>query len=120
MDTVNFKIDNGTNDTTCSKDAWIKIGKPKLQLVEAQYKVTDGNPLQVLGQFKVTAELNGKAGSIDLMVVVTNVPQMNLLGRQPVVKPGLTDLTGHFMQHTKGLKKLTVGQLTTESSVGSL
>ena len=63
---VNFEIDSGANDTICIKDTWIKVGKPKLQPVEAEYKVADGNPLQVLGQFEVTAELDGKAGGIDL------------------------------------------------------
>ena len=53
----------------CIVETWIKIGKSKLQLMETQYKVADGNPLQVLGQFKVTAELDGKAGSIDRKVV---------------------------------------------------
>ena len=117
---VNFEIDSGANDTICSKDTWIKVGKPKLQPVEAEYKVADGNPLQVLGQFEVTAELDGKAGGIDLKVVVTNVPQLNLLGRQAMVELGLTDLTGHFMRNMEGPKKLSVGQLTTESTVGSL
>ena len=54
------------------------------------------------------------------MVVVTNVPQRNLLGRQAIVELGLTDFTGHFMLHTEGPKELSVGQLTTESPVGSL
>ena len=46
---------------------------------EAQDKDTDGNPLQVLGQSEVTVDLDGKAGGINLKVVVTNVPQLNLL-----------------------------------------
>ena len=96
---VNFEIDNGANDTLCSKETWIKIGKPKLQPVEAQYKVADGNPLQVLGQFKSL---------------------LDLLGRQAMVELGLTDLTGHFMRHMEGPKKLSVRQLTMESPVGSL
>ena len=33
---------------------------------------------------------------------------------------GLTELTGHFMRHMEGPKKLSVGQLTMESQVGSL
>ena len=65
--------------------------------MEAQYEVADGNPLQVLGQFKVTAELDGKAGGINLKVIVTNVTQQNLPRRQAMVELGLTDLTGPFM-----------------------
>ena len=65
--------------------------------MEGQYKVADGNPLQVLGHFEVTAELDGKTGGIDLKVVVTNVPQLNLLGIQTMVELGFIDHTGHFM-----------------------
>ena len=46
--------------------------------MEAQYKDAGGNPLQVLGQFEVTDELDGKVGCIYLKVVITNVPQLNL------------------------------------------
>ena len=46
-------------------------------------------------------------GGVNLKVVVTNVPQLNLLSRQAMVELGLTDLTKHFMQHM-------------ESPVGSL
>ena len=38
------------------KDTWIKVGKLKLQPVDAQYKVADGNPLQVSGHSEVTVE----------------------------------------------------------------
>ena len=72
--------------------------------MEVQYKVEDGNPLQVLGEFEVTVELNGKAGEINLKVIVTNVPQQHLLSRQAMVELGLSDLAGHFMQHTEGPK----------------
>ena len=63
------QIESGANGTICSKETWITIGKPKLQPVEAQYKVADGNRLQVLGQFEIIAELDGKTGGIDLKVV---------------------------------------------------
>ena len=104
---VNFDIDSGANDTIRSKDTWIKVGKLKLQLVEAQYKVADGNSLQVLGQFEVTAELYGKAGGINQKRIVTNVPQLNLLGRRAMVEIGLTDLTEHLMWNMEGPKKLS-------------
>ena len=62
------------------------MGKPKPNPVEAEYKVANGNPLQVLEQFKVTAELNDNSRAINLKVIVKNVPQLNLhvLGRQAV------------------------------------
>ena len=44
------------------------------------------NPLQVLGQFKVIAEIDGKAGGLDLKVIVTNASQLNLLGSQALVE----------------------------------
>ena len=57
---------------------------------------------------------------IDLKVVVTNVPHLNLLGRQAMLELGLTDLSGHFLRDMEGPKKLSVGQLTTKLPVGSL
>ena len=68
---VNFDIDNGANDTLCSKETLIDIGKLKHQPEEVQYKVADENPLQVLGLFEVTAELEVKIGGVNLKVVVT-------------------------------------------------
>ena len=75
--------------------------------------------MQILGQFEVTAQLNDKAEDIDLKVVVTDVPQLNLLSRQAMVELRLTEF-GHFMGHMEGPKKLFVGQLTMESPLGSL
>ena len=64
--------------------------------------------------------LGGKTGGIDLKVVVTNLPQINVLDKQALVKLGLTDLTGHFLQQMEGPKKLPLGQLTMESWVASI
>ena len=88
--------------------------------MKALYKFADGNPLQVLGQIEVISELDGKAGGVNLKMIVTHVPQMNLFSRQAMVKLGLIGLPRHFMQHMEGPKKFSVGQLTTESPVGSL
>ena len=44
----------------------------------------------------------------------------NEVQAQTRVELGLTDLNGHFMRHMEGPNKLSVGQLTTESPVGSL
>ena len=74
----------------------------------------------MLGQFEVTAVLDGKAGGIDQKVVAINVPQLNLLERQAMVELGLTDLTGNFMWNMEGPKKLSVEQLTMESTAGLL
>ena len=61
--------------------------------------------MQVLGQFKVTAELDGKVGGVNLKVVITNVPQLNLLSRQAMVELGLTDLTWLLMWHMEEPRK---------------
>ena len=61
--------------------------------------------MQVLGQFEVIAKLDGKAGGINLKMVVTIVPQLNLIGVQATVELGLTE---HFMRHMEGPKKLSV------------
>ena len=59
-------------------------GKTETSTSGDPVQVADGNQLQVLGQFEAIGELDGKAGGIDLKVVVTNVPQLNLLEKQLV------------------------------------
>ena len=92
-----------------------RLGNQNFSQWRPSTKLQMGTHLQVLGRFKVTAELDG----IYLKVVVTNLHRLNLLGRQVMVELGLTDLTGHFMWYMEGPKKLSVGQLTTESPVDS-
>ena len=56
-------------------------GKPILQPVSVQYQVAEGSPLPVVGQFQSTASIDGKSPDVTFPVIVTKVPNLNLLGR---------------------------------------
>ena len=113
---VDFEIDSGANDTLCSEETWLKLGKPELQEVNALYKVADGNPLPVLGQFETKVCLDDSSRKTDLQMVVTQVPRLNLLGRSAMLKLGLTDLTKFFDPHRATLSPSSIAHLSTLTS----
>ena len=88
---VKFEIDSGASDTFCCEATWQTLGKPILQPVSVQYQVAEGSPLPVVGQFQSTASIDGK-----FPVIVTKVPNLNLLGRLAMMKLKLTNLTDHL------------------------
>ena len=92
---IKFEIDSGASDTFCCEAAWQTLGKPTLQPVSVQYQVAEGSPLPVVGQFQSTASIDGKSPDVTFPVIVTKVPNLNLLGRLAMMKLKLTNLTDH-------------------------
>ena len=91
-----FEIDSGASDTFCCEATWQTLGKPILQPVSVQYKVAEGSLLPVVGQFQSTASIDGKSPDVTFPVIVTKVPNLNLLGRLAIMKLKLTNLTDHL------------------------
>ena len=60
------------------------------------YQVAEGSPLPVVGQFQSTASIDGKSPDVTFPVIVTKVPNLNLLGRLAMMKLKLTNLTDHL------------------------
>ena len=75
---IKFEIDSGASDTFCCETA---------------YQVAEGSPLPVVGQFQSTASIDGKSPDVTFPVIVTKVPNLNLLGRLAMMKLKLTNLT---------------------------
>ena len=92
---IKFEIDSGASDTFCCEATWQTLGKPTLQPVSVQYQVAEGSPLPVVGQFQSTASIDGKSPDVTFPVIVTKVPNLNLLGRLAMMKLKLTNLTDH-------------------------
>ena len=90
---IKFEIDSGASDTFCCEATWQTLGKPILQPVSVQYQVAEGSPLPVVGQFQSTASIDGKSPDVTFPVIVTKVPNLNLLGRLAMMKLKLTNLT---------------------------
>ena len=93
---IKFEIDSGASDTFCCEATWQTLGKPILQPVTIQYQVAEGSPLPVVGQFQSTASIDGKSPDVTFPVIVTKVPNLNLLGRLAMMKLKLTNLTDHL------------------------
>ena len=93
---IKFEIDSGASDTFCCEATWQTLGKPTLQPVSVQYQVAEGSPLPVVGQFQSTASIDGKSSDVTFPVIVTKVPNLNLLGRLAMMKLKLTNLTDHL------------------------
>ena len=93
---IKFEIDSGASDTFCCEATWQTLGKPTLQPVTVRYQVAEGSPLPVVGQFQSTASIDGKSPDVTFPVIVTKVPNLNLLGRLAVMKLKLTNLTDHL------------------------
>ena len=93
---IKFEIDSGASDTFCCEATWQTLGKPTLQPVSVRYQVAEGSPLPVVGQFQSTASIDGKSPDVTFPVIVTKVPNLNLLGRLAMMKLKLTNLTDHL------------------------
>ena len=93
---IKFEIDSGASDTFCCEATWQTLGKPILQPVSVQYQIAEGSPLPVVGQFQSTASIDGKSPDVTFPVIVTKVPNLNLLGRLAMMKLKLTNLTDHL------------------------
>ena len=86
---LTFEVDTGAGDNFCSKDFWKKLGEPALAQVSSRYQVANGQPLPVLGTFRASASLLKDQEPVTLAFTVTDVPKLNLLGRDAIVKLGV-------------------------------
>ena len=118
---IKFEIDSGASDTFCCEATWQTLGKPILQPVSDQYQVAEGSPLPVVGQFQSTASIDGKSPDVTFPVIVTKVPNLNLLGRLAMMKLKLTNLTDHFRENLSCAESTaTIEHVTTSGPENSL
>ena len=118
---IKFEIDSGASDTFCCEATWQTLGKPILQPVSVQHQVAEGSPLPVVGQFQSTASIDGKSPDVTFPVIVTKVPNLNLLGRLAMMKLKLTNLTDHFRENLSCAESTaTIEHVTTTGPENSL
>ena len=118
---IKFEIDSGASDIFCCEATWQTLGKPTLQPVSVQYQVAEGSPLPVVGQFQSTASIDGKSPDVTFPVIVTKVPNLNLLGRLAMMKLKLTNLTDHFRENLSCAESTaTIEHVTTTGPENSL
>ncbi|KAL5489032.1 hypothetical protein EMCRGX_G018076 [Ephydatia muelleri] len=83
-----FEVDTGAGDNFCSKDIWTELGKLALGKAHGHYEVANGQTLPTLGAFKTSVKLEGVKDSREcpLGFIVTETPNLNLLGRDAIVR----------------------------------
>ena len=86
-----FEVDTGAGDNFCSKDVRTELGKPTLGKAHGHYEVANGQTLPTLGAFKTSVTLEGVKDSREgpLEFIVTETPNLNLLGRDAIVRLGV-------------------------------
>ena len=77
---ITFEVDTGSGDSFLGKRDWMKLGQPPLQPSDRQYKSATQHPLPVLGLLTVGD------GETSFSVNVTEIPYLNLLGREAIRK----------------------------------
>ena len=74
-----------------------------------------------MGQFQSTASIDGKSPDVTFPVIVTKVPNLNLLGRLAMMKLKLTNLTDHFRENLSCAESIaTIEHVTTTGPENSL
>ena len=74
-----------------------------------------------MGQFQSTASIDGKSPDVTFPVIVTKVPNLNLLGRLAMMKLKLTNLTDHFRENLNCAESTaTIEHVTTTGPENSL
>ncbi|XP_033112551.1 uncharacterized protein LOC117113351 [Anneissia japonica] len=84
-----FEIDTGAGDNFTCKEVWADLSKPQLSKLDAKYLSASGHNLPVLGMFSTLVK-NSSNQSEMIRFVVSEMPGLNLLGREAICKLGIS------------------------------
>ena len=89
-----FEVDTGAGDSFLSYTNWQKMGQPPLQESKKRFESASGHSLPALGVFQPkSVYVNGENKEMcakNINFVVTELPQLNLLGRNVIVQLGVS------------------------------
>ena len=90
--TISFEVDTGAGDNFLGKNAWSELGRPELQEPAQQFESASQHKLPVLGTVTLKAETEHPQGSNQqtLGFNVTELPDLNLLGRNAIKQLGIS------------------------------
>ena len=86
--TVEFEVDTGAGDNFLSKNVWSTLGKPELQEPCQHFESASQHELPVLGTVTLQAEIEDSQQSLGFNV--TELPELNLLGRSAIKQLGIS------------------------------
>ena len=84
-----FEVDSGSRDNFCSAQVWEALGSPTLQVPSTTYRSASGDLLPVKGVFSIPVALNKEDRSTSQVFNVTDIPELNLIGRTTIVRLGI-------------------------------
>ena len=85
-----MEIDTATTGNFISKRYWEELGSPKLEVPACQYESASQHNLPVLGSFTAKASTPDSADQHEIRLSVTEVPDLNLLGRSATKLLGIS------------------------------
>eukprot|EP00795_Rhopilema_esculentum_P013866 gene13866-4813_t len=86
---VNFEVDTGAGDNFLGKTAWKELGEPILEAPSQQFESASQHKLPVLGTVMLQAETENY-NQQSLGFNVTELPDLNLLGRSAIAQLGIS------------------------------
>ena len=89
-------MDTGAGDNFLGKNAWSTLGKPELQEPCQHFESASQHELPVLGTVTLQAETEDSQQSLGFNV--TELPELNLLGRSAIKQLGIS--VDYLMQQT--------------------
>ena len=82
-------MDTATSENFLSEETWSEIGKPALEESPLQYQSASKHVLPAVGAFTALASLQNSEQSSYISFTVTEVPNLNLLGRDAIATLGI-------------------------------
>jgi len=67
-----------------STRVWTELGKPKLQQAQWRYHSASKHPLPIIGAFAADAKYDDVSKSYPVSFLVSEIPDLNLLGRDAI------------------------------------
>ena len=93
-----FEVDSGSRDNFCSAQVWESLGSPTFQVPSTTYRSASGDLLPVKGVSSIPVAMNKEDRSTPQIVNVTEIPELNLIGRMTIVRLGI-DVNRMLQEH---------------------
>jgi len=79
-----LELDTATGGNFISTRVWTELDKPKLQQAQWRYHSASKHPLPVIGAFTAEAKYGDVSKSYPVSFLVSEIPDLNLLGRDAI------------------------------------
>ena len=99
-----MQVDTGADSTVISSKMWTELTKPQLDGKMRHLETYDGQQLTLLGLLTCDVEWNGSRLTQKQLGVVQSDKKFGLLGRDPLPKHGVKNVTTEHLPGVKSYK----------------